>query len=277
MNARATDHWRQEEDRKEQERKMPGLHFECYERDPQMKEAARRTGQVQTLQTEEQFQRAQWEREQARQVAPNHLSDTDLQAIRDKAWQQELQRRQEGARNNEFLKKQHYDKLSSAQKERHRLIEEERANHNRMRELEAKEREERIINKQLNAAEASHVLTGIEAAKRDRFEQKKNDQSNKIQTIALQEEVAHKVRENVSSQQMVRSGLRQDLIQQNNERAQKNQIDKVESLHGDIASTGFEFECYTRDPMMKEEARRTSGFQRGQQDADRFRRQQDKQ
>ena len=99
---------------------MPGLHFECYERDPQMKEAARRTGQVQTLQTEEQYQRAQWEKQQARQVAPNHLSDADLQAIRDRAWQQELERRQESARNNEFLKKQHYDKLSSAQKERHR-------------------------------------------------------------------------------------------------------------------------------------------------------------
>ena len=82
-----------------------------------------------------------------------------------------------------------------------------------MRELEAKEREERMIHKQLNAAEASHVLTGIEAAKRDRFEQKKRDQTNKIQTIALQEEVAHKQRENVSGQQMVRSGLRQDLIQ----------------------------------------------------------------
>ena len=49
-----------------------------------------------------------------------------------------------------------------------------------MRELEAKEREERMIHKQLNAAEASHVLTGIEAAKRDRFEQKKRDQTNKI-------------------------------------------------------------------------------------------------
>ena len=82
-----------------------------------------------------------------------------------------------------------------------------------MRELEAKEREERMIHKQLNAAEASHVLTGIEAAKRDRFEQTKRDQTNKIQTIALQEEVAHKQRENVSGQQMVRSGLRQDLIQ----------------------------------------------------------------
>ena len=146
-----------------------------------------------------------------------------------------------------------------------------------MRKLEADEREQRVLNKQLNAAEATHVIVGIEAAKRDKFEQKKNDHSNKLQTIAMQEEVAHKIRENVQSQHSVKAELRQNLNEQANEKAQRSQLEKAENLQGDIATTGFEFECYTRDPQMKDEARRTSGFQRGQQDADRFRRQQERQ
>ena len=76
-----------------------------------------------------------------------------------------------------------------------------------MQQLEAQEREHRKIQKQINASEASHVLNSIEAQKRQSFEQKKNDQSNKIQTISMQEELAHKFKDNQNQTNQVRSSL----------------------------------------------------------------------
>lgn len=146
-----------------------------------------------------------------------------------------------------------------------------------MQELEAAEREARIRQKMENAAEATHVLSSLEAKKRNEFEQKKNDKTNLIQTVALQEEVSHRMRENNVQNNVVRSSLRGDLQNQSAEKQVRATLNKVEDLHGDVATTGFEFECYTRDPMMKQEARRTSGFQRGQLDAEHFRKTLEKQ
>ena len=41
---RAMRNQREREHNLEQERKMPGLHFECYDRDPIMKDETRKTG-----------------------------------------------------------------------------------------------------------------------------------------------------------------------------------------------------------------------------------------
>ena len=86
MNERASTHQREEQNRIEAERKMPGLHFECYERDPQMKDAAVRTSKVQTMQAHEEMSRKEWEKQYRRENPPNHLGEAELNAIRERAW-----------------------------------------------------------------------------------------------------------------------------------------------------------------------------------------------
>lgn len=123
-----------------------------------------------------------------------------------------------------------------------------------------------------NAKEATDHLTNLESRKRADFEAKRDDKTNKVQTIALQEEVSHRQREGQLARASVNTHVRSSLDHQKFERASKAQVDKKADFQGDIATTGLEFECYTRDPMVSAERRRTQDFQRGQMDAEKLKR-----
>lgn len=69
-----------------------------------------------------------------RAVAPSHLTDEDLYQLRAQADSANQQRRQELAKNNDYLMNQVGDKVNKAQTERNRQIEAERANHQRLQQ-----------------------------------------------------------------------------------------------------------------------------------------------
>jgi len=69
-------------DEKELERRMSGLHFECYGRDPAMKAEAQHTLKIQEEQNAIDLARRAQELADRRQVAPSHLTDEDLARLR---------------------------------------------------------------------------------------------------------------------------------------------------------------------------------------------------
>jgi len=105
------------------------------------------------------------------------------------------------------------------------------------------------------------------------FEAKKNDLSNYNQTVAFQEEVSRRQQEQAHELHSARASLGNELNQQSTEKASYHQQIAHEDRVGDVQSTGIEFECYTRDPMIRQEKNTTSEFQRGQIDAEHFKRQ----
>lgn len=66
----------------------------------------------------------------------------------------------------------------------------------------AEEKHYQRMQKAQNAEESASHLRHLENQKKESFERKKNDNTNKIQTIAMHEEISHRSRES----QVARSG-----------------------------------------------------------------------
>jgi hypothetical protein len=186
---------RQRENQLYEERAQPGLHFECYERDPAMKEEAKKTLSVQEYQSQLEAQRKQQEIAERKAVAPSHLTDEDLAQLRRQSQETEAQRRAALAKNNDYLFEQSSSRIQKERAERERQVKEERENHQRLQQQLAEERHYARMAKAQNAQQATGHLQQIEAVKKAQFEAKKTDITNKVQTIALQEEVSHRQRE----------------------------------------------------------------------------------
>ena len=69
--------------------------------------------------------------------------------------------------------------------------------------------------------------------------------------------------------------VRSSFNYQKQEKTQIQKTDQYNSKKGDIGHTGFQFECYTRDHMVKEEAKKAKEFQLGQRDFEHHRNQMD--
>lgn len=255
-------------ERRYQERVMPGLHFECYERDPQMKHETIVTGKYQVSQSDNDHQKAMNDLQQRRQVAESHLTDNDLARLRQQAADNNHQRREELARNNQYLFQQSESKQNKTTTEKQRQINEEKGNHERMRQMELDEKEMIRLIKRDNGREATQALNYLDQKKRQQFEAKRDDKTNLLQTVSLQEEISHRAREAVLNTHSTRKTLSKDLSSQAELKQYKDHQDKVAEFQGDIASTGIEFECYTRDPIVREEKMLTRDFQKGQRDAE---------
>jgi len=96
--------------------------------------------------------------------------------------------------------------------------------------------------------------------KRQQFEAKKNDLSNYQQTVALQEEISRRQQEQAQELHSARASLGQELHQQSAEKSAHFQQLVHQDRVGDVQSTGIEFECYTRDPVIKQEKLVTKEF-----------------
>jgi len=91
-----------------------------------------------------------------------------------------LERRTHLAKNNEYLHKQVNDKAFSHQTERQRVIEDERENHQRLQSQIAEEKHYNRMQKAQAAHATSEHLNSLDRQKKEEFERKKNDITNKI-------------------------------------------------------------------------------------------------
>lgn len=114
---------------------------------------------------------------------------------------------------------------------------------------------EELAAKRQAKAEASQYtsahLNHIDQQKRAQLESKKNDTTNFQQTVALQEETSHKVHQNNIARNSSLKRMSTDLDAQKNIANNMRQHEKSQDFQRDIASTGLEFECYTRDPIIR--------------------------
>jgi len=97
---------------------MPGLYFECYDRDPLIKQEKLNTLNVQLTQAEIEHERRQIELYERRKVAESHLTDEDLYRLREEVNKNNYEKRSQLAQVGEVLKEQHYQKLTKSQIER---------------------------------------------------------------------------------------------------------------------------------------------------------------
>ena len=79
-----------------------------------------------------------------------------------------------------------------------------------------------------------------------------------------------RAQEQREAQVRARQEYNKSLADQRNEIGYRKQTTKQSEREEAQASTGFEFECYTRDKMMKEERKQIKNFQEGQKDLEQW-------
>lgn len=138
-----------------------------------------------------------------------------------------------------------------------------------MKQLAEEEKQNRFTQKRQLGSYYKQQVDTIDQQKRQQFEQKKNDTSNLEQTLQLQNEAAQKYKELIEQDHQVKSTVKQTLDHQVEEKHFQKQVEKQQELEREIASTGFQFECYVRDPIMRQETVHTGVYQKNQIDAKR--------
>jgi hypothetical protein len=110
------------------------------------------------------------------------------------------------------------------------------------------------------------TLTTVERQKRAQWEEKKNDKTNLWQSQALQQEISELTRANIEDQQRQKQMYNSELGSLTADQRARLEEEKHRSKQEEANARGLRFECYRRDPIMKEKTRETGQFQKFQKD-----------
>lgn len=251
---------------RELERRLNGLTFECYERDPKMKEETKKAGQVVKSQINEVEGRKKQEKDEFIRPPEVFYTDKELQALRQEAELRQREVRSQFVDNAKTQLNQHFTRKSQEREQKVRTIEEEREIHARMRELAAQEKDFQRRTREQRQQEMNGTLSSLEEQKRAEWESKKNDKTNKIQTEQLHQQISEMTKANLEDHLRQKQGYFQDLSTLTAAQRQKLESDFLQSRAEEERSKGFKFECYQRDPKMKREKVETGKFLKNQKE-----------
>lgn len=263
------------EDR-EHEKKLPGLIFECYTRDPAMKDQTKQTGRFQKDQISEANSRKQ--REQQDLSAPPEVfyTDRELDELRAEAEARNRELRSFTAEVAKDQLGQHKARVESAQSARKHRIQEEEAHLKRLQQLEDQDKAQRRRTKAARNQEMNSTLTSISQRKAAEWEAKKTDSTNKVETEQLQGEMAQLSEAGRQAKVRQAAEYKEDLRALARARQHKASQDFDRSRQEEANANGLVFECYARDPAMKEAHRETGGFQKQQRELEAMRKKQER-
>lgn len=262
---------------RELERRLNGLTFECYTRDQKMKEESKQTGKYQRTQIDDWQSRKQQERQDLVQPPPVFYTDKELNELQQEANQRQQEVKTHYVENAKTQLNQHFTKQAQQQDARARTLEEERAMHQRMRELEAQEQDLKRRTRSDRQSEMTSTISQLDQQKRAAWEAKKNDKTNKLQTEELNQQVSHMTRTAYEDSLKQKQSYNQDLSHLT--AAQRSQLEQERNRARaeEARAKGLTFECYQRDPLMKEAAKETGSFQRSQKEIEAQRKQEERQ
>lgn len=238
-----------------------------------MKAETKKTGDFQKTQISDWNSRKQQERSDL--IAPPEVFYTDKELAELRAEAELRQREVKGyyVDNAKAQLNQHSTRKAKESDIKAKSLEEERAIHARMRELAEQERDYNRRTRADRNQEMNSTITDINKQKRQAWEAKKNDQTNKIQTEKLQQEITELTRTSLDENLRMKQSYNQDLSHLTALQREKLSNDFRQSREEEAKAKGFVFECYERDPLMKEVAKETGGYLRHQKDYDSIRKQ----
>lgn len=238
-----------------------------------MKAETKKTGDFQKTQISDWNSRKQQERSDL--IAPPEVFYTDKELAELRAEAELRQREVKGyyVDNAKTQLNQHSTRKAKESDIKAKTLEEERAIHARMRELAEQERDYNRRTRADRNQEMNSTITDINKQKRQAWEAKKNDQTNKIQTEKLQQEITELTRTSLDENLRMKQSYNQDLSHLTALQREKLSNDFRQSREEEAKAKGFVFECYERDPLMKEVAKETGGYLRHQKDYDSIRKQ----
>lgn len=251
---------------KELERRLKGLQFECYERDPKMKQEKLSTGQFVKTQISHEQQRKQKEKEDLIQPPEVFYTDKELAALKAEA---EARNQEVRAHNSTYARdqlNQHLTRQQSEQEQKAKQIDEEREHHRQLRRMGELESNYQRRTRDARNQEMNSTLTTVERQKRAQWEEKKNDKTNLWQSQALQQEISDLTRANIEDQQRQKQMYNSELGSLTADQRVRLEEEKHRSKQEEANARGLRFECYRRDPIMKEKTRETGQFQKFQKD-----------
>jgi hypothetical protein len=172
---------------------------------------------------------------------------------------------------------QHFTKKTSEQVERQRRIAEENDHLNRLRQQQEQDKLNQRRTREARRQEMTSTLTHLDQSKRQQWEEKKNDQTNKIMTEQLQNEISQLTQQSIQDQWRQKSEYNKDLSQLTAAQRQALEQDRQRAREEEARAKGLTFECYTRDPAMKEATKETGKYQATQKELEAQRKIQEKQ
>lgn len=261
---------------RELERRLKGLTFECYDRDQRIKEEAKNTNGFLKSQISQEKQRKQQEKEQMTQPPEVFFTDKELNDLRVEAEARNQELKAHNTSNARDQLNQHLHKQQNEFESKQRNIADEREQHNQMRLKEQQEDEYKRMNKEGMRYEMNNTLSALERQKRREWDAKKSDQTNRIQTEQLNNEISALTQQSIEDQHRSKQSYKNDLSSMTNIQKAQLEQEKREAKESELRSKGFKFECYRRDPMMKEAARETGGFQKSQNHLEKLKKQQER-
>ena len=251
---------------KELERRLKGLQFECYERDPKMKEERLNTGQFVKTQINHEQQRKQKEKEDLIQPPEVFYTDKELAALKAEA---EARNQEVRAHNSTYARdqlNQHLTRQQSEQEAKAKQIADEKDHHNKLRRMGELESNYQRRTRENRNQEMNNTLTVVDRQKRNQWEEKKNDKTNLLQSQALQQEISALTRANIEDQQRQKQMYNSELSSLTADQRARLEEDNQRAKQEELYARGLRFECYRRDPIMKEKTRETGQFQKFQKD-----------
>lgn len=266
----------QKNEERDIERSLKGLTFECYSRDQQMRDEVKNTGTFQKDQIHEIQTRKQQEKESIVSPPEVFYTDKELAELRAEAEARNHEQRAFSASVANDQLSQHKTKISQFESERRQKIAEEEAHLQRLRQLEDQDKASKRRTKAERNQEMSSTLTAINQRKAADWEAKRTDISNKIETEKLQNEISELTKASIQDNLKQKSEYHNDLNSITQEKRARLSQDFAVSREEEAKSKGLTFECYTRDPQMKEAHKETRGYLQQQKEMENLRKQQER-
>ena len=249
---------------RELQRRLEGLTFECYKRDQFMAVEKKKTGSIQKKQIGDLEERKH--KEKIDMVAPPEVfyTDKELSELRDQAEARNQELKAYSSTFAQAQQNQHLSKLQSAQEERNAKIAEEEAHLARLRQIQEQDNAFKRRSKQERNQEMNSTLTNLQKQKEAAWNSKKTDKTNKLQTEKLQNEISQLTKASIEDQHKQKSQYNHELSSLTASRQQQLNYEAEQSRIEEAKAKGLTFECYTRDPAMKEAIKETGTFQNKQ-------------
>jgi hypothetical protein len=262
---------------RELERRLNGLQFECYERDPKMKAETQKTGGYIKHQIDDSHSRKQQEKDDMVRPPEVFYTDKELGELRTEAVTRDREVREHNLKNAQVQLGQHYNKVDSAHVERQRVISEENEHLNRLQQLQEEDNMNKRRNRDERKNEWATTLSKINNKKSADWEAKKTDQTNKLQSQNLQNEIKNLTQNNLLEQWRQKVEYNKDLSNLTAAQEHKHEQDGQHARDEESKANGLTFECYTRDPKMRAATKETGHYQKIQKKDETAKRQHERQ
>lgn len=262
---------------RELERRLKGLVFECYERDPKMREETQKTGGYIKHQIDDSHSRKQQEKDDMVRPPEVFYTDKELGELRNEAVTRDREVREYNLKNAKVQLGQHFSKVDSAHLERQRVISEENEHLNRLQQLQEQDNMNKRRNRDERKTEWTTTLNKINNKKSAEWEAKKTDQTNKLQSKNLQDEIKSLTQNNLLEQWRQKAEYSKDLSNLTAAQEHRHEQDGLHARDEEAKAKGLTFECYTRDPKMRAAIKETGHYQNIQMNDETAKRQHERQ